>query len=71
MISMNCSPPRAIAISSAARFAAAKARMRNSPRLNIGSAIRVSARQNTTRSRDPPARPLRTQGFVQPVEWPP
>ncbi|SFY52137.1 hypothetical protein STEPF1_05407 [Streptomyces sp. F-1] len=71
MISMNWSPPRAIAVSRAARLPAANARTRNSDSRNIGSATWVSTTQNTSNSTTPPISPARTQGLVQPVAWPP
>src|SRR5215475_11345372 len=71
MISMNCNPPRPIEASRPARLAPAKVGFLNSPMRNIGSATFVSTTQNTTSSATPPMRPASTQGFVQPVEWPP
>jgi hypothetical protein len=71
MISMNWRPPRAIAVSSAAMFPAAKARTRKSESRNMGSATRASATQKSTSSATPPARPASTSGFVQPVALPP
>ncbi len=71
MISMNCSPPRAIAASSVAALPAANALIRNSFRSNIGSATRSSTRQNTHSSATPPIRPDSTSGLVQPIACPP
>ena len=71
MTSMNCRPPRAIEPSRLAALPAANARILNRPSWNIGSAIRVSMRQNATSSAAPPARPPSTYGLVQPVGWPP
>ncbi len=68
---MNCSPPRAIEPSRLARFPAAKARILNRPSWNMGSAMCVSIRQNTTSSAAPPNRPVSTHGLVHPVGCPP
>ena len=60
-------PPLAIAESSTARLPAAKARMRKSRRLNIGSATRVSMNTKTTSTATPPAIIASTNGFAQPM----
>ena len=71
MISMNCSPPRAMEASRVAPTPAAKARIRIRRRSNIGLATRVSMTQNTTSRAAPPIRPVSTSGLVQPMVWPP
>jgi hypothetical protein len=71
MISMNCRPPLAIAVSSAARLPAAKALIRNRSRRTMGSATLVSATQKAASSPMPAAMPPSTHGLVQPVAWPP
>ena len=71
MMSMNCSPPRAMAAMNPAALPAAKARMRNRPSWNIGSATRLSMTTNAISNRTPPMRPPRTHGLVQPIVWPP
>ena len=71
MMSMNCSPPRAMDTARPARLPAVKARMRNRLSWNIGSAILVSMRPNTTSNATPPTSPASTQGFVQPIVCPP
>ena len=67
MTSMNCRPPREIAPSSEAMLPAANSRMRNSPRLNIGSFTLVSMKQKSARSATPRIRPPNTIGLPQPV----
>ena len=69
MISMNWRPPRAIDASSEAAFPAAKARLRNSPRWNIGCGTRVSTIAKTTRSTTPEISPVSTLGLSQPMVW--
>ena len=70
MISMNCWPPRAMAMSRPAMLPAVNALIRNKPSSNIGSAILLSMMQNTTSSATPPtSRPI-TVGLVQPMAWP-
>ena len=54
MISMNCSPPWASRTEKPATLPAVKARMRNSPSWNIGSAIRLSMTANAASSATPP-----------------
>ena len=54
-----------------ARLPAVKARMRNRLSWNIGSAILVSMTPKTASNATPPIRPASTQGFVQPIVWPP
>jgi hypothetical protein len=71
MIRMNCSPPRARNISSAARFPAVNARIRNSARSNIGSATRDSIQQKSARNATPPINIVSTNGDVHPIVWPP
>lgn len=71
MISMNCIPPRAIAVSSAARFPAVNARMRNSDSWNIGDGTLVSITQNPASSAIPAPSPPSTRGLPQPVAAPP
>ena len=69
--SMNCRPPRAMELSRLAAFPAAKARIRNRPIRNIGSAILVSMMPNAISRAAPSTRPPTTFGLVQPVECPP
>ncbi len=71
MISMNCSPPRAIELSRLAMLPAANARIRNRLIRNMGSVIFVSMRQNATSRTTPVASPPSTNGLVQPVGCPP
>ena len=68
MISMNWSPPRAMAPKSVAALPAAKARMRKSDMSSIGSLMRCSYTTKTARSTGPPTRPASTQGLNQPIE---
>ena len=70
MISMNCWPPRAMAMSRPAMLPAVNALILNKLSSNIGSAMLRSMRQNTTSSATPPpSRPI-TSGLVQPMAWP-
>ena len=71
MISMNISPPRPSDASSVAMLPAVKARMRNSPRLNIGSSLRSSIATKAASNASPETISASTSGFVQPIEWPP
>ncbi len=71
MISMNCSPPRAIEPSRVAALPPAKTASRKSRSGNIGSATRVSIRQKRTSTAVPPISPASTHGLVQPMVWPP
>ncbi len=71
MMIMNISPPRPIEPSSAATVPKVNPRMRNRLTRNIGSATRVSTTTNTASRAAPPMIASRTDGFVQPIEWPP
>jgi hypothetical protein len=71
MISMNCSPPRAIEASRVALIPAAKARILIRCRSNMGAATCSSTKQNTPSMATPPIMPLSTSGLVQPIECPP
>ena len=68
MMSMNCKPPLAMDESSTARLPAAKARMRSSRRLNIGSAMRSSMSTKMIKAAAPPAIIPSTNGSDQPME---
>ena len=69
MISMNISPPRDRAESREARLPAAKARILNSGRRNIGAATRRSTATNSASTHRPPIIAPSTQGLVQPMLW--
>src|SRR3954447_7875035 len=71
MMRMNCRPPRPMAASRVATHPAAKARIRKSERLNIGSATRRSITAKIASSTTPPASEPTTPGAVQPIVWPP
>src|ERR1700712_5008647 len=71
MISMNIRPPRPSDASSVAMLPAVKARMRNSPRLNIGSSWRSSMTTKSASSSRPTTISPTTCGFVQPIGGPP
>ena len=68
MISMNCSPPRAMATASPATFPAVNARMRNRLSWNIGSATLAFDQDERRQQRDAAERAARyTAGLVQPI----
>ena len=67
MISMNCMPPRATEASAAEMLPAAKARIRNRPRLNMGSATRVSITAKAASNAHPAASSAMTSGLPQPI----
>jgi hypothetical protein len=67
MISMNISPPRAIAERNVESVPNVNARIRNRGSRNIGSATRLSITAKTARHATPaPSRPS-TRGLPQPV----
>jgi len=70
MMSMNCMPLLAMDESSTARLPAAKARMRNRPRSNIGSSTWSSMKTKATSNAAPPAMAPITNGLDQPVMEP-
>ena len=70
MISMNCWPPRAMAMTRPAMLPAVNALIRNKLSWNMGSAILLSMTPNAMSSSRPPAsRPI-TVGLVQPFSSP-
>ena len=71
MISMNISPPRAIAERNVESVPNVNARMRNSGSRNIGSSTRHSISANATSEATPAPSSASTFGLVQPVAWPP
>ena len=71
MISMNINPPRLIAARKLAITPAVKARILKSCSVNMGSRTCSSTKQKATSSRMPTAMAPSTNGFVQPMAWPP
>ena len=71
MISTNSRPPRPRLDSRLARLPAVNARILNSGSRNIGSATRVSTKQNTASTASPPKIAVSTNGLVQPIVCPP
>ena len=69
MISMNISPPRLSEARKLAVLPAAKARMRNRLRRNIGCSTRVSMTPKTTSRQRPPTMAASTLGLVHPMAW--
>ncbi len=67
MISMNISPPRAIAARKVERVPKVKARMRNSASRNIGSATRRSIVTKAASEAAEAASRAITRGLAQPV----
>ena len=68
MISMNISPPLAIAERKVERVPKLKARMRNRGRRNIGSNARRSITAKAVRSATEAPTRISTRALIQPVE---
>jgi hypothetical protein len=67
MMSMNCSPPRAMDTAKPAALPAVKALIRKRLSWIIGSATLVSMMTNAASNTAPPTSRPKTVGFVQPM----
>ena len=68
-MSMNIRPPRPTAERKLARTPALKARMRNSGKRNMGSAVCLSMTTNAISRATPALSSAMTAGLVHPIVW--